>query len=335
MATPRVTLRSNEFRRERVKSWRKLESLVRTVEREGLGALTPRQLTGLPAMHREVVSSLSVARSISLDRNLVEYLESLAARSYFCVYGNKRHLRSTVSDFFRRRFPAAVRRFRWHVALSALFLLLGGAVGFVQTLRYPEQYYDFISREYASGRDPTATTEELREVLYSGAEHGSDELSAFFTFLFSHNARIGILAFGLGFAAGLPVFGLLFRNGLVLGAMAALYHERGLSPEFWSWILPHGVTELLAVVLCGAAGLVLAQALIFPGRHSRLVNLALQGKQAGLIVLGAVVLFFLAALIEGYFRQLVHDIEVRYAVALVSALAWLAYFGLVGRREAA
>jgi uncharacterized membrane protein SpoIIM required for sporulation len=111
----------------------------------------------------------------------------------------------------------------------------------------------------------------------------------------------------------------------MLGAFAGLYLDRGLGLEFWAWILPHGITELLAVVLCGAAGLVLADALLFPGRHSRRTNLALRGRDAGVIVIGAVLMFFAAGLVEGVFRQVVHDPASRLLVAAASAVFWTAY----------
>ncbi|MHC4224044.1 MAG: stage II sporulation protein M, partial [Planctomycetota bacterium] len=158
-------------------------------------------------------------------------------------------------------------------------------------------------------------------------------LGSFASFLFTHNARVGMTAFALGFVAGLPVYILLFMNGLILGAFGALYHSRGLGLDWWGWVLPHGVTELFAVILCGAAGLALAHALVFPGRYTRLQNLALRGREAGIVVLGAVVLFFIAGLIEGIFRQMVMDITVRYLVILLTAsgLAW--YFLRVGRTQ--
>ena len=40
-----------------------------------------------------------------------------------------------------------------------------------------------------------------------------------------------------------------------------------------------------------------------------------------------------AALIEGLFRQLVQDVDTRTLVIALTALMWLAYFGLVGRRR--
>jgi hypothetical protein len=46
-----------------------------------------------------------------------------------------------------------------------------------------------------------------------------------------------------------------------------------------------------------------------------------------------VLLFFIAALIEGLFRQLVQDVDTRTFVLTLTALMWLAYFGLVGRKR--
>src|SRR5690606_1421164 len=128
-------------------------------------------------------------------------------------------------------------------------------------------------------------------------------LAAFSSFLFTHNARIGLLCLALGAVAGLPVFVLTFSNALVLGAFSALFTGRGLGLDFWGWVLPHGVTEILALLLCGAAGLTLGRAMVFPGRLSRLDELARTGRAVAPIGVGAVLLFFAAGLVEGVFRQ--------------------------------
>ena len=324
------TLRSLAFRRQREPAWLELERLVETVEHRGLGWLGPAELSRLPALYRGALSALAVARSISLDRNVVEYLESLSGRAYLAVYGTRRLLGEAVSDFFRRRFPATVRRFRWQVLASLGLLAAGALAGHLLTAVDPDRFYAFVSTEVAQGRGPTSTTESLRSILYDPA-HGSDLLVAFAMFLFTHNAKIGMLAFALGFAGGVPSGLLLFVNGLGLGAFSALYRSRGLGGEFWAWVLPHGVTELTAVALCGGAGLALAQALAFPGQRTRLAALAERGREAGTVVLGAVVLFFLAGLVEGLFRQRVHALPARWAVAAASLALWALYFWRAGR----
>jgi uncharacterized membrane protein SpoIIM required for sporulation len=325
-----MRLKSFEFRREREKTWTELERLVARVEKGGVRGLSANQLARLPVLYRATLSSLSVARSISLDRNVLDYLESLCARAYFCVYGTKRHLREVLADFFVRRFPAAFRRFVFHIGVAALIMGVGTLTAYVLTARNPEWFYAFVPDSVAEGRNPAATTDELREVLY-GYTDSTAQLTTFASFLFTHNARVGMLCFALGFVVGVPVYVLLFYNGLMLGAFGALYAGRGLGWEFWGWVLPHGVTELGAVVVCGGAGLVLAQSLVFPGRHKRLKNLARRGREAGVLVLGAGAMFFVAALIEGFFRQLVMHDGARYLVVLATSAAWVAYFARAGR----
>jgi uncharacterized membrane protein SpoIIM required for sporulation len=326
-------MRSVSFRREREASWAELEDLIALADRHGVRSLTASQMARLPHLYRATLSSLSVARSISLDQAVVQYLESLVGRAYFVVYGTRQSLRSQLWDFLAWRWPQAVRD-RWRaLSLSIVLMGVGGVVAFLMTRDNMDYYYTFVG-DMAQGRTPASSTSELRGGLYDEASVSS-VLGTFAAQLFSHNARIGILAFALGFVVGLPTAFLLFYNGLVLGSFAALYASRGLSIDLWGWLLPHGVTELLAVILCGAGGFTIAAAIAFPGVKSRLENLRDHGRDAARIVIGCVVMLFIAGIIEGVFRQTVTSVPARYAVAGTTAVWWLFYFLVVGRgREA-
>lgn len=328
-----IKLKSVEFRREREKDWRRLEELMDKADRIGLHRMSAREVASLPVFYRGVLSSLSVARAISLDANLLTYLDNLANRAFIRVYGVRHRLGEAFLRFLVFSFPAEVRSFRWLFLLAASFMLLGVGTGFFQTMSDPDNFYQFVAPGYAQGRDPAATTEELRACLFDEEATLWGGLAHFASFLFTHNAQIGIFSFALGIVLGVPVFYILFTNGQILGAIAALYHQRGLSLEFWGWILPHGITELCALLLCGTAGLVLAKAVILPGPYTRTAALARQGRRAGMIILGCVVMFALAGLIEGFFRQLVDSTPVRYAVAGLTLVLWSLYFSLAGRNR--
>ncbi len=331
---PGAALKSYEFRREREATWRELEALVAAAESNGVKSLAAEQLLRLPALYRATLSSLSVARAISLDRNVVDYLESLSARAYFCVYGARSSPFKSIARFFGQRFPGAVQAAKLPVLISFLCMFAGVVVGFWLTTADAEWFYTFVSTNMAGDRTPTATTEELRAALFSGGDRGVEKLNLFATFLFTHNATIGLLCFALGFAFGVPVALLLFYNGTVIGAFAALYAGRGLSVELGGWLLIHGGTELLAVVLCGGAGLVLGGALAFPGRYSRLDNLAIRGRSAAVIAIGAVAMFLIAGGLEGFARQVVDATWLRYVVAVVMLAFWAVYFTRPGRDAA-
>ncbi|HEY2292015.1 MAG TPA: stage II sporulation protein M [Thermoanaerobaculia bacterium] len=324
---PEFDLKSAQFRREREAAWRELEELLARLEKRGLESLTADELHRLPVLYRSAVSSLSVATAISLDKNLLDYLTALVGRAYIAVYGTKRRLGEAVADFFRTSFPGAVRRYPLFVLAAYVLLGLGVLAGYRMVLADPESYYSLVDAGIAEGRNPASSTQELRDILYGS----SGQLGFFASALFIHNSSVGLGCFALGFVAGVPVIYLLFQNGLLLGALAGLYQTRGLGAEFWAWVLPHGVTELSAVCLCGAAGMAIGSALVFPGRHTRMQNLALQGREVALLAVGSVAMFLVAGLIEGIFRQVVHDVAVRWSLATLTLAFWCWYFLAAGR----
>jgi len=326
-----MQMRSVEFRREREGTWRELEDLIAYADKKGLQNLGADALARLPHLYRATLSSLSVARSISLDRALVEYLENLVGRAYFIVYGTRQRLWRQMRDFFGWKLPVTVRKAKWHFLVAVVITIAAALASYKLTSDDMDYYYVFVG-DMAQGRTPASTTAELHDGLYQ-VQSGSGMLATFAANLFSHNSRIAILAFATGFVAGLPTIFLLFYNGLVLGAFIALYTSRGLSVDLWGWLLPHGVTELTAVILCGAAGLLLAHGLVFPGARLRMDSLRERGRAAAVIVIGGVLMLFIAGGIEGIFRQTVTDITIRFAVAAFTAVWWIFYFGFVGRRR--
>src|ERR1700745_2015490 len=87
---PEIVLKSSEFRKGRAEGWLELERLVTRVERQGIRRLSWDELQRLPILYRAALSSLSVARTIVLDRNLLLYLETLSTRGFLRVYGPRR-----------------------------------------------------------------------------------------------------------------------------------------------------------------------------------------------------------------------------------------------------
>jgi len=324
-------LKSSQFRRDREAAWRELEALVDRGDREGTRALSADDVIQMSSLYQHAVGSLATARSISLDRNVLEYLESLVARAHLSVYGFRRKPSDAIREFVGSEFPVTVRRWRWFVATAATILLAAILFGATLVAHDEDLYYSVVSMERASGRTPTASTAALRAGLYDTGGGAALELESFATALFTHNAQVGLLCAALGIAAGVPIPPLLATTGLELGAMAQLFASRGLGLEFWAWVLPHGVTELLAVVLCAAAGLATGFAFVFPGERTRVEAAALAGRSAGTVVAGAVGMFLIAALFEGIFRQRVTEPEIRWAVAIGVAVAWTVYFTRVGR----
>jgi uncharacterized membrane protein SpoIIM required for sporulation len=324
-----LTLKSHRFRAEREADWQKLDDLLVRMERGAAGRLSDDEVTAIPVLYRSALSSLSVARAISLDQSLIAYLESLCTRAYFCVYGTRTTLAERIAVFFATAWPGAVRELWRETLVSAGFVVLGVIVALILTRESPDWFYSFVPMDLAEGRGPAASTQDLRDTLFGS--HGSNGLAFFSTFLFTHNAQISLLAFALGFACCLPTAFLMAYNGLTLGAFLSLFAQRGLGIEFGGWVLIHGVTELFAITLAGATGFRIGWTLAFPGEQSRLDALADAGRKAAIVMAGVVVMLGCAGLLEGVARQLITETLLRYGIAAATAAIWLSYFYLPRR----
>jgi uncharacterized membrane protein SpoIIM required for sporulation len=322
-------LKSYRFREEREADWRKLDLILTRAENGGVKNMSDEEMTALPRLYRQAVSSLSVARSISLDQNVITYLESLCTRAYFFVYGARTSLGERMMDFLRRGWPRAVRGAVWPTLLSFLFFFGGIGLAFFLCMQDMDWFWTFHNESLFDGRNPDATVEYLRSTIYTmPGENGQSELAAFSGFLFNNNAQISLFAFALGFAFGVPTAWLLLYNGVTIGSLYAVFWQKGLGYEFTGWLMIHGVTELFAITLAGAAGFVIGGAVAFPGEKTRLASARASGKQAATIAMGCVVMLVIAALLEGFGRQLINSDTARYAIAVTSLALWCGYFYL-------
>jgi uncharacterized membrane protein SpoIIM required for sporulation len=327
-----LALKSSEFRKGREQGWRELEGLIGRVEKKGVRSLSLEELQKLPILYRAALSSLSVARAIALDRNLLLYLENLGLRAFLVVYAPRVGSLEGLREFFRSDLPAAVRAARWHILIAALALLVGVGAGFMLTLQDEAWFTALVPSGLGGERGPSSTRAELLDKeIFAPWPGAAESFGIFANLLFSHNTLVGILTFGLGLAVGIPTVMLCVYQGLGLGAFLALHYNRALTADFLGWVAIHGTTELGALILFAAGGLVVADKILFPGSYSRINNLAVHGRAAGQIAAGAVLMLFVAGILEGGFRQLVQSTPLRFAIGLGVGVLWVCYFCFSGR----
>lgn len=320
-------LKSTRFRAEREDDWRRLDRIVRKAETRSISALSDEELLAMPVLYRAALSALSSARATSLDQALIEYLESVCERAYYFVYGVRGRIGPRFVNFLSRQLPAQVKGL-WRETLIATFLFVLGAVAAYLLVSVDSDW--FYAFGPSDGRDPSSTAEELRRIIYG--DDDKDGLSVFATFLFTHNAQIALLAFALGFALCVPTAYLLLMNGAMLGAFVAVHVEKGLGFEIMGWLTIHGVTEIFAVLLAGAAGLRIGWTVGFPGVRSRLDAARDAGKSGAVVMGGVVIMLMFAGLLEGFGRQLITSDIARYSIGAATGLFWAAYYYLPRKR---
>lgn len=327
-----ASLRSDRFRLERQGDWQRLEAIVTALERNRPGRIADEDLLELPVLYRKAASSLAVARETSLDAATLAYLEALVRRAWFQVYGPRTGLWRWLGHFLGGGWSVAVREL-WRDACVALAVMVAGTlVGWLLVADDAEWYYRLVPESMAGGRHPGASPEVLTRSL-EGTD-GAVGLGVFAASLFSNNSGVCILAFALGFAFGIPTVLLLAYNMTMLGAMLWLFAQAGLAGEFAAWLSVHGTTELLAILLAGAAGLHIGRSMAFPGKRSVMAEAAASGRRAAVVMVGCVLMLVIAGLLEGYARQLVGTAQGRLTIGGGMLIFWLAYFVLLPRHAA-
>ncbi len=325
-----AALRSDRFRQAREPEWQRLDAIVTAMEKGRLRRLSDEDVLALPVLYRTAASSLSVARETSLDANTLAYLEALVRRAWFQVYGPRLGLWGWLRQFFAGGWSAAVRGI-WPELLVALALMVAGTlVGWLLVASDPDWYHALVP--FADERAPGASAEVLRGTIYGNS--GQDGMSVFAASLFSNNAGVAILCFALGFAFGVPPLLLLVHNTAGLGAMLWLFFGAGLGWDFVGWLAIHGTTELLAILLAGGAGLHVGRSMAFPGNRAVLVAAAEAGQRAAVVMAGVVLMMVVAAILEGFGRQLIDSAAGRYGVGGTMLAFWLAYFFVFRRGTA-
>jgi uncharacterized membrane protein SpoIIM required for sporulation len=319
-------MRERSFITRRQSVWERLEALLAIANKGGLAALDAAQLQELALAYRAATSDLAAAQTRGYSDDLRGYLNRLTARAYVYVHvGNAQSGWSQIADFFVRTFPREVRR-SGAVILAVTALFVGSwIVAYWQVSRNPTNVYAFLPAETI----PTIT-KRLHDSNFGFDRSTSPAVASE---IITNNVRVAMLEFAGGMTLGLLTLFEIVDNGLMVGGLGALFTQKGFGSDFYATIAPHGVIELTSLQLAGAAGLLLAQAVLAPGRLRRIDALKANARRAGVLMIGVAALLCVAGTIEGFITPQRTTELFRFAFGGITAVALIAYFGLCGRER--
>ena len=303
--------------------WDELEGLLRRANKSPK-RLSPDELSRLDVLYRRATVHLSQVRTRTSDTRLAQYLNGLTAAAHSLIYVAPRETAfKGAVHFVTEGFARGIAR-SWPYHLASLVLLVGGAVlAYFASLQDVTAIYALLPP--GDPRTPGASRETLLEFLRHGRGQSGGSKFFFASFLFSHNLKVGLMALSLGMLAAVPTVVLTVYNGMILGAFVAVHNQAGITAELWAWILPHGITEIGAIVLCGGMGLQLGQSVVAPGLLGRTDSLKLAAVDVGRTSLGVGAMLVFAAIIESYLRQSHLSTAARLIFAASTAVFWTLY----------
>jgi uncharacterized membrane protein SpoIIM required for sporulation len=275
-----------ESRRDR---WAELEDMLRRSRRGRLRDTPAAALERFGALSRDAASDLAIARRDFPGAEVTLYLNDLCARAYPLLHRSPPVRPRDMLRWFALGIPQAFRARRRYVLVSLALMAAGALAGWLAVDLRPDLRSSLVP---ASGFDQLASGQI--NSLPSGALLG--------TVIITNNIKVAAICFLGGAVFGVPTAFLLAANGWMLGTIAAAVHQGGYDLAFWSLIVPHGILELSIIIIAGASGLYLGDALLRPGQLRRgdafsraaLSTLGLAAGTASLLIVAGILESFVS-----------------------------------------
>jgi len=232
-----------------------------------------------------------------------------------------------IVEFYARTFPREFRRSLPYVAICAAITVATAVVAYAIVRNHPPDAYALLPKFLVG--------EKIRKSLHDSNFAVDPSFGpAMSALIVTNNVKVSILAFSGCITLGALTIYILATNGLMLGGMGALFTNAGFGRDFWATIAPHGVIELTAIQIAGAAGLLIAAAMIYPGRRSRRSLIVLNARRAGTLIIGVASMLVVAGLIEAFISPQRLPERTRIVIGMTTGLAMFLYFGGAGRARA-
>ncbi|MDE2127710.1 MAG: stage II sporulation protein M [Armatimonadetes bacterium] len=307
-------MKDRDYAAARYQDWRRLAGIV---ERAGANRrVLPEDRLALPKLVRHAAADLARLRRSPYDAEAIAWLNVVVGRGRALMQAPGR-LRSTVraiANFYLVEFPAAAQREFKLFALAFLTTAIGVVYAYGVCVHNAHALNVMIPPMFQSSAK-----------AWKSGHVTAQSNAAFSGFLMTHNLTVDLIAGCGGVFGGVPTLGAVFANGATMGAFAALMTRAHAHATFWPGILPHGIAELTALMLCAAGGLVLGRAVLLPKMPSRAESLRLAAPTAMTLMLGTLPLTLFAGLVEGMLSHVNLSHAVRYTFAAINGTLWYLY----------
>src|SRR5438445_6468137 len=270
--------------------WAELEQLLARSEGTGLRSFDAARIEALGRAYRQVISDLAIARRDFPDDQVTVWLNDLASRAHLRLYRAPPPSWRRLGQFFWTDFARRFRAARGYLLVSALLLFGLAVLAYLGALLEPTLRDALVPAQLRNVMESGRTWTDIQPGVRPGMA----------TLIFTNNIQVAFLAFSGGVLVGLGTVYVLVSNGLALGGVLGAAQFYGVGPLLWSFISPHGYLELTCIVIAGAAGLMLGDALLRPGLQLRREAVARAARRALQLVGGAAPVPILAGTIEAF-----------------------------------
>lgn len=269
-----------------------------------------------------LTDDLAYARTFYPGTKTVKYLNGLAAAFHLAIYQNKKEKRNRIIEFWTFDLPMIMAKHRKQLLYAFLFFTMFIIIGVISAM-YDEDFVRLIlGDDYVN-----MTNENIEKGDPFGVYKQQDPLLMFLAISFN-NIYVSFMVFVQGILLGVGTVYGLFYNGIMLGSFEYYFFSRGLGGQSILVIFIHGTLEISAIIIAGAAGLILGNSIVFPKTFSRQVSI-MKGASDGMkIIIGLLPVFITAAFFEGFVTRYT-EMPIALSILILAASLFFILFYFV------
>jgi uncharacterized membrane protein SpoIIM required for sporulation len=306
-------MREALFVKNNYKKWKEFENLLNNKQQ-----IQPDRLA---ALFISLTDDLSYARTHYPRSQNTLYLNTLTARVHQRIYRHKKEDTGQLIRFWKYELPLVCYEARQQLCYAFIIFALAVALGALSA-----SHDHTFSRLIMGDEYINMTLENIAQGDPMGVYKSMGQLEMF-VYITLNNIKVALTTFAFGLLLSVGTGYFLFQNGVMLGAFQYFFHEKGLFMDSFLSIWIHGTIEISAIIIAGAAGLVMGNSILFPGTYPRLESFKRGAKKGLKIVIGLVPLFIIAGFLESYITRLTHwHWSAKAAIILASAFFIVYYF---------
>lgn len=314
-------MKVSDLLKSRQANWRELEQLCSRMEGRSRRVLDATTVSRFSSLYRAACADLALADAYQLPTTTTQYLHRLVGRAHNQLYRSRTFNFSTWS---RQLLVDVPRQLFSDNSLRLAFSIFWGMFLLSAFMAYTTPGFS----QRVLGQDAIMGLEAMYSEPIQG--RGVDLSGGMAAFYVQHNTGIGLECFAFGLLFGVAGLYITATNAAFLGAAFGHMATVPQADNFFHFVTAHGPFELTAVVLSAAAGMKMGFSLIDTGGLRRIVALRRAGREAMPTMGAAMVMFFLAALVEGFLSPSSAPYWTKALVGVLSAGLLTVYFVVLG-----
>lgn len=242
----------------------------------------------------QITDDLAYAKTFYPKSKTTAYLNGLASKFHQSIYKNKRENSNRFITFWRYELPLLFKKHQRQILYAFTFFIIFCLMGALSA-KYDSNFVRLIMGDgYVD-----MTNENIAKGDPFGVYKGEAEGMMFFS-IAVNNIYVSLATFVSGIIFSVGTVYLLFRNGIMLGSFQYYFFSKGLGLQSILVIWIHGTLEISAIVIAGAAGMVMGNSFLFPKTFSRMVSLKKGAVEGMKIAIGMAPIIIVAAFFEGF-----------------------------------